>query len=75
MKKRERKAASYNPKPTPRKLIITILALVLGNILFAYSATISSSKPISTFFFNPAVLSTSILLAAASYVIISLVKE
>jgi hypothetical protein len=75
MKKRGKSESRYNPKPTAKKIIITVIALIVGNILFSYSATIPSARPMSSFFFNPAVVSTSILLAAASYIIISLVKE
>ncbi|MFH1802298.1 MAG: hypothetical protein ABH864_02480 [archaeon] len=75
MKKKSKKKNIYNPNPTTGKIITVIIALILGNVLFSYSATISNGLPMSTFFFEPAIISTSILLAAASYLIISLVKE
>ncbi|MBU0907914.1 MAG: hypothetical protein KKD18_06540 [Nanoarchaeota archaeon] len=75
MKKRVKKGIAYNPKPTPKKILITFLALILGNIIFSYIATTASGLSLSALFFNPAIVSTSILLAAASYMIISLVKE
>ncbi|MBS3077321.1 hypothetical protein J4233_03545 [Candidatus Pacearchaeota archaeon] len=71
----KKKGKKYDPNPTPKKILIVLLALVFGNILFAYSATIASAMPMASFFFEPAILSTSILLATASYIIISLVRD
>lgn len=75
MKKRGTKQKKYYSQPTTRKVIITLLALILGDILFAYSATLPNEKPMASLFFSPAVISTSILLAAATYFITSFVKE
>jgi uncharacterized membrane protein YhdT len=74
MEKRGKKD-HYNPIPTPKKIIWVILAFLLGDILFSYSATLPSGLTIANAFFEPAVVSTSILFATASYLIISMVKK
>ncbi len=74
MKKRKGKN-HYNPTPTPKKITGVILAFLLGDVLFSYSATLPSGLTIANAFLEPAVVSTSILFATASYLIISMIKE
>lgn len=74
-KKHNPKKDYYNPGPTPKKILGTLAAFVSGNVIFAFTATIPTSKTINYFAVQPAIISTSIILATASYFIISMVKE